>query len=60
MRLLVSDLIAIGVTLGVEAAERVYRALAHEPIDAQGARVDLTVILAHVARAKCNTTLVNP
>lgn len=48
MRLLVSDLIAIGVTLGVEMAERAYLSLREEPRTAQGDRIDWTTIHAAI------------
>ena len=44
MAVLVSDLIAIGVTLGLEMAERVYLSLRDEPRAANGMRIDWSVI----------------
>lgn len=50
MRLLVSDLVAIGVTLGVEMAERAYLSLREEPRTAHGERIDWTTILDLIRR----------
>ena len=49
MRIYIADLIAIGVTLGPDVAERCYYSLAQEPRDAQGDRIDWTVIRAAIA-----------
>lgn len=38
--MLADDLVAIGAALGEDIARRVYYALAREPIDAHGERVD--------------------
>lgn len=50
MRVLVSDLIRIGVALGVDVAERIYLSLRDEPRTAQGERVDWTVIRETIVR----------
>jgi hypothetical protein len=42
----VEDLVAIGRTTSVVVAERVYRALAQEPLNRYGERVDWLVIRA--------------
>lgn len=44
--MLVRDLILIGEALGVDVAERIYYALAEEPRDARGERIDWTAICA--------------
>jgi hypothetical protein len=46
----VHDLIRIGKTLGLETAERMYFALAQEPRDAQGTRIDWTAIRAWIVQ----------
>lgn len=50
MRRVVRDelLVAVGRALGVSAAEELYLALASEPVDAHGARVDWEVIGAQI------------
>lgn len=50
MLVLVRDLIDIGVALGPDTAERVYRALHEEPRTAHGDRIDWTTILAEIHR----------
>ena len=48
VRIHIQDLIDIGVTLGPDVAERCYYSLAQEPRDAQGDRIDWTVIRAAI------------
>jgi hypothetical protein len=50
MMVLVRDLVAIGVVLGPETAERVYLALHEEPRTPRGDRIDWTMILAEINR----------
>jgi hypothetical protein len=50
MMALVRDLVAIGVVLGPDTAERMYRALHEEPRTAHGDRIDWTTILAEINR----------
>ncbi len=50
MMVLVRDLVQIGVVLGQDTAERVYRALHEEPRTAYGDRIDWTTILAEIHR----------
>lgn len=49
--LVVRDLVTVGRTLGMEMAERLYLALAAEPRDAQGDRIDWLVIRARIGQA---------
>lgn len=50
MRIVIADLITIGVVLGPDLAERVYLSLAAEPRTARGDRIDWLVILEEIAR----------
>lgn len=50
MRVLIGDLIRIGVVMGPDVAERVYLSLADEPRTARGDRIDWAVILEEIAR----------
>lgn len=50
MRVVLADLVKIGVVLGPELAERVYLSLAAEPRTARGDRIDWRVILDEIAR----------
>lgn len=50
MRVVLADLITIGVVLGPELAERVYMSLAAEPRTAHGDRIDWRVILEEITR----------
>ena len=52
MILLVDDLVAIGLICGVESARRVYYALAREPIDRYGNRVDWLEIQGQIHSRK--------
>lgn len=48
MPMLADDLVVIGATLGEEVARRVYYALAREPIDPYGNRIDWFDIRARI------------
>lgn len=52
MRILVADLIQIGVRCGLETAERVYLSLAQEPRDAQHNAIDWLTIRTEIARQR--------
>lgn len=50
MTVQVHDLVTIGVVLGPELAERMYRALHEEPRTAHGDRIDWVTILREIQR----------
>ena len=45
-------LVAVGQSLGIQAAEILYYGLAREPVDAYGTRVDWVVIRARIGGAE--------
>lgn len=60
MTALISDLIRIGVVLGLDVAERIYQELRDEPRTAQGDRVDWTEIRAAILRQKAEKHMTHP
>lgn len=49
---IVQDLVQVGVALGADVAERLYLALASEPLDRYGNKIDWTVIQRAIVQGR--------
>ena len=50
VRLVINDLVRIGIVMGPDVAERVYLSLAEEPRTAYGVKIDWRIILEEIQR----------
>lgn len=50
--MIVQDLVQVGVALGADVAERLYLALASEPLDRYGNKIDWTVIQRAIVQGR--------